>query len=176
MRKHWIIAGAAALLLTLGAVVGVKLAPEISPVSVGSRAPEFRAVNLASNDTVGLADYRGSVVLLNIWATWCDPCREEMPSIQRLQDIFPDGFRVAAVSIDEAGPEVVREFQRRFELTFDILHDRARRVERIYQTTGVPETFIIDRQGIIRKRMIGAHDWASPANQDLIRRLLALRD
>jgi peroxiredoxin len=176
MKKQWILVGVVVALLTAGAVLGVRLAPDIFPVEVGSRAPDFRALNIATGDTVRLEGYRGEVVLLNIWATWCEPCREEMPSIERLHRAFgPQGFRVVAVSIDESGPDVVRQFQQQYALTFDILHDRARAIERIYQTTGVPETFIINRDGRIVKKMIGAHDWASPANRDLIRRLLAPR-
>ncbi len=176
MKKQWMIVGVAVALLTGGAVLGVRIAPDIFPVEVGGRAPEFRAVDLASGDTVSLADYRGQVVLLNIWATWCEPCRVEMPSIERLHRAYQDrGLRILAVSIDEAGPDVVRDFQRELGLTFPILHDQSRAIERIYQTTGVPETYVIDRAGRIAKRSIGYHDWASRINRDLIERLLARR-
>lgn len=176
MRKQWIAVFVVVGLLTAGAVVGVKLAPEIFPVEVGSRAPEFRAADLATGDTVTLASYRGQVVLLNIWATWCEPCRFEMPSMERLhQELGPQGLQIVAVSIDEAGPGVVREFQRELGLTFRILHDRSRSIERIYQTTGVPESFVLNRDGRIMKKVIGAAEWDSPVNKDLIRRLLAQR-
>jgi peroxiredoxin len=99
-----------------------------------------------------------------------------MPSIERLhQELGPEGLRVLAVSIDEAGPGVVREFQRELSLTFTILHDPTRAIERTYQTTGVPETFVINRDGRIVKKVIGAAEWDSPVNRDLIRRLLAQR-
>lgn len=176
MRKQWIAVFVVVGLLTAGAVVGVKLAPEIFPVEVGSRAPEFRAADLATGDTVTLASFRGQVVLLNIWATWCEPCRFEMPSMERLhQELGPQGLEIVAVSIDEAGPDVVREFQRELALTFRILHDRSRAIERIYQTTGVPESFVLNRDGRIMKKVIGAAEWDSPVNKDLIRRLLAQR-
>ncbi len=176
MKRQWIVVAVVIGVLTAGAALGVKLAPDIFPVEVGSVAPDFRAVDLATNDTVQLRSYRGQVVLLNVWATWCQPCRVEMPSIQRLHDSFGrQGLRVLAVSIDEQDADVVREFQRSYELTFDILHDRSRAIERVYQTTGVPETFVINREGRIVKKMIGAHEWDSPANRDLIRRLLAQR-
>lgn len=176
MRKQWIAVFVVVGLLTAGAVVGVKLAPEIFPVEVGSRAPEFRAADLATGDTVNLASYRGQVVLLNIWATWCEPCRFEMPSMERLhQELGPQGLKIVAVSIDEAGPDVVREFQRELGLTFRILHDRSRAIERIYQTTGVPESFVLNRDGRIMKKVIGAAEWDSPVNKDLICRLLAQR-
>ncbi len=175
MKKQWAIVAIIVVVLTGGAVLGVRLAPEIFPVEVGSRAPMFHAVNLATGDSTSLDAYRGKVVLLNIWATWCDPCRDEMPSIERLHRAFSadTNFRIVSVSIDEADPDVVREFQRAYGLTFEILQDRSRVIERIYQTTGVPETFVIGRDGRIVKKLIGAHDWASSINQDLIRRLLA---
>ena len=176
MKRQWIVVGLMVALLTGGAVIGVKLAPDLFPVEVGSRAPEFAAIDLATGDSVRLATYQGEVVLLNIWATWCAPCREEMPSLQRLHEAFGDqGFRIVAVSIDEAEPEVVRAFQREFALTFTIAQDRSRAIERMYQTTGVPETFVLNREGRIVKKQIGAMRWDSPVNRDLVRRLLAQR-
>jgi cytochrome c biogenesis protein CcmG/thiol:disulfide interchange protein DsbE len=174
MKKQWIIVLVIVGVLTAGAVAAVKLSPDIFPVEVGSRAPEFKAADLANGDTLTLASYKGEVVLLNVWATWCEPCRIEMPALERLQQSMgPHGLRIVAVSIDEAGPDVVREFQREYGLTFQILHDRSRAIERIYQTTGVPETFVLNRDGRIVKKVIGAAEWDSPINQDLIRRLLA---
>jgi peroxiredoxin len=176
MKRQWIIAGIIVALITGGAVAGVKLAPDIFPVEVGSKAPDFAATELVTGDTVRLSDFRGEVVLLNIWATWCEPCRYEMPSMERLHLALGDsGLKVVAVSIDEAGSETVREFQREYNLTFRILHDRSRSIERIYQTTGVPESFVLNREGRIVKKVIGATEWDSPVNQDLIRRLLAIR-
>ena len=176
MRRQWVIVVIVVALLTGGAVLGVKLAPNLAPVEPGAKAPPFHAIDLATGDSVSLDTYRGSVVLLNIWATWCEPCRVEMPSMQRLHEALGgQGLRIVAVSIDEAEPEVVRAFQREFRLTFTILQDRSRAIERIYQTTGVPETFVIDREGRIVKRQIGAMLWDSPTNQDLVRRLLAQR-
>lgn len=176
MKKQWIIVLVVVGVLTAGAVMAVKLSPDIFPVEVGSRAPDFTAADLATGDPVTLASYRGQVVLLNVWATWCEPCRVEMPSMERLhQELGPQGLKIVAVSIDEAGPDVVREFQREYGLTFQILHDRSRAIERIYQTTGVPESFVLNREGRIMKKVIGAVDWDSPVNKDLIRRLLAQR-
>lgn len=174
MKKQWIVVLVIVGVLTAGAVAAVKLAPDIFPVEVGSRAPDFKAVDLANGDTLTLASYQGQVVLLNVWATWCEPCRVEMPALERLQqELGPHGLRIVAVSIDEAGPDVVREFQREYGLTFQILQDRSRAIERTYQTTGVPETFVLNREGRIVKKVIGAAEWDSPVNKDLIRRLLA---
>lgn len=176
MRKQWVIVLVVIGVLTAGAVLGVRIAPQIFPVEVGSRAPDFTAIDLATDDTVTMAHYRGQVVLLNIWATWCQPCRVEMPSMERLyRELGPGGLKIVAISIDEAGPEVVREFAGELGLRFTILHDRARAIERVYQTTGVPESFVINRAGRIVKKVIGAAEWDSALYRGLFRRLLAQR-
>ena len=96
--------------------------------------------------------------------------------MQRLQQALgPKGLKIVAVSIDESGPEKVRDFQKEFGLTFPILQDRTRSIERIYQTTGVPESFVLNRDGEIVKKVIGATVWDAPANQALFERLLAQR-
>jgi peroxiredoxin len=159
--------------LALGAAALTWVAPA-GTVEINRRAPDFRVVDLATRDTVSLEDYRGSVTLVNIWATWCLPCRDEMPSMQALYDSLGSrGFRIAAISIDEGSPEDVVAFAQKLGLSFDILHDRSGTVERLYQTTGVPESFLLDRRGILVKRVIGAHDWSSPANRSTVERLLA---
>lgn len=96
--------------------------------------------------------------------------------MQRLhQELGPEGLRIIAVSIDEADSSAVTAFQREFNLTFRIWHDRSRAIERVYQTTGVPESFVLDKSGRIQKRVIGAAAWDAPVNKALIRRLLAQR-
>ncbi|MEK7667832.1 MAG: TlpA disulfide reductase family protein [Gemmatimonadota bacterium] len=177
MRKQWAIVGIIIAVLTAGAFLGVKLAPAIFPVEVGSKAPDFTATDLSNGRVKTLADYRGQVVLLNVWATWCQPCRVEMPSMERLyQEFGPQGLKVVAVSIDEGGADVVREFVREHNLTFEILHDPSRAIERIYQTTGVHESFVLNRNGNIVKKVIGAAEWDATVNRDLVRRLLAQRN
>ena len=176
MKKQWILVLAAIAFLGAGAALGMRLAPEIAPVGVNSKAPAFKAIDLATGDSVTLASYRGEVVLLNIWATWCVPCRVEMPSMQRLNDsLAPEGLRIVAVSIDESDSSAVTAFGRELGLRFTMLHDRSRAIERIYQTTGVPESFVIDRDGRIVKKVNGAHEWDSPADKEMFRRLLARR-
>ena len=173
MSRQWAVTGIVVAGLGLGAAGLTWVAPEGS-VEIDREAPNFQAVDLATRDSVSLEDYRGSVTLVNIWATWCVPCREEMPSMQRLFDsVGTRGFRIAAISIDEGSSEEVAAFARELGLGFDILHDRSGSVERLYQTTGVPESFLLDRRGILVKRVIGAHDWASPANRSTVERLLA---
>ena len=172
MSRQWIVTATVVAGLALGAAALTWVAPD-SGVQINRQAPNFRAIDLATRDTVSLEDYRGSVTLVNIWATWCLPCRDEMPSMQTLYDsLATSGFRIAAISIDEGSPEDVADFAQKLGLTFDILHDRSGEIERLYQTTGVPESFLLDRRGILVKRVIGAHDWSSPANRSAVERLL----
>jgi peroxiredoxin len=96
-----------------------------------------------------------------------------MPATEKLYlSLAPQGFKIAAVSIDEGEPDEVQAFGQKLGLSFDLLQDRSTRVQRIYQTTGVPESFLLNREGIIVKRVIGAHDWDSAVNRGLIQRLL----
>jgi thiol-disulfide isomerase/thioredoxin len=174
MSKQWVFVGAIVMGLLLGGAALVWYTPDIEQVAVGAKAPNYKTMDLATGDSVGIrAHYKGHVTLVNIWATWCVPCRVEMPAMQRLYDsLSPRGFRIAAVSIDQEGPDVVRDFASSLKLTFDILQDRTGDIQQAYQTTGVPESFLLDTTGVIMKRVIGAHDWASPVNLALIHRLL----
>lgn len=175
MRRQWMVVGFVLAGLALGLWALLQFGPEGGPVQPGSRAPEFRALNINTGDSVSLSDYRGRVTLVNIWATWCGPCRAEMPSMQKAYARLRDrGFAIAAVSIDEGSVDEVRGFQRELGLTFDILHDRSGRIQQVFQTAGVPESFLLDADGIIVKRVIGAHDWSSPANIALIQRSLGI--
>lgn len=164
------------VVLVLVAAVGTLLffGPEVEGATPGNRAPSYVAVDLETGDSVAVpGGYEGHVTLVNIWATWCLPCREEMPSMQELYAAYKDrGFRIAAVSIDDGDPAVVQKFVQEFGLTFDILHDRRTAIQQSYQTTGVPESFLLDRDGMIVKRVIGAVDWNSAENRALIERLL----
>ena len=155
------------------------------PVMAGEPAPTFDVTDL-QGEPVSLDDYRGEVVLVNIWATWCAPCREEMPSMQRLyEEIGSDDFEIVAVSVDalpgerdiQGRPGVSKQriaaFADEHGLTFDILHDPSGDIQRSYQTTGVPESFLLDRDGVIVKRVAGATIWDHERYRELIGRLLA---
>lgn len=152
------------------------LRKELFPVTVGSKAPDFTAVTLDSIPREKrLADHRGQVVLINVWATWCLPCRVEMPSIEALhQSYAPKGFKVLAVSIDDPGhAETIRRFVEQYKLTFEVLHDPEKKIVELYDIDGYPETFIIGRDGVIRKKLLSATDWNSPDHRALVERLLA---
>jgi cytochrome c biogenesis protein CcmG/thiol:disulfide interchange protein DsbE len=175
MSKQWIFAGIVVGALVIGAAALAKFSSDVARVEVGARAPDFHAIDLATGDSVSLRErYRGAVTLVNVWATWCEPCKVEMPAMEKLyQSLAPQGFKIAAVSIDEGSPEDVQAFGRELGLSFDLLQDRSTNVQKIYQTTGVPESFLLNRDGVIVKRVIGAHDWNSPVNRALVERLLA---
>ena len=173
MSRQWFAVGLVVMVMGTVTAMMVRFSPEPA-IAVGSRAPDFHLVDLATGDSISLRDeYAGSVTLVNIWATWCAPCRLEMPSMQKAYEMLADrGFRIAAVSIDESAREDVLEFGKELGLTFDLLHDQSMRMQLVYQTTGVPESFLLDKNGIVVKRVIGWHDWNAPVNTGLIERLL----
>jgi peroxiredoxin len=159
----------------LGMVAFALFLSRPTPIEVGSAAPDFEAVNLATGRTVSLQrEYAGAVTLVNVWATWCEPCKEEIPALQQLYEkLGPRGFRIAAVSIDRGDSASVTAFMQGYGVTFDVLHDPESRIQQTYQSSAVPESFLVDRQGRIVRIVYGAHPWASPANQRIIEALLA---
>jgi peroxiredoxin len=180
LRQQWGIVLGIVLLLAVALGAGVHfLGDELFPVSVGSIAPQFKAVTLDGTKRVKtLADYKDKVVLLNVWATWCEPCKVEMPSIEKLHREFGSrGLSVVAISVDDPGAEShILDFAKELGLSFEVLHDPAQQTTASYQITGYPETFVIARDGTIRKKVIGASDWSSDANRALIRELLGIPD
>ncbi len=143
-----------------------------APVRVGLPVPDFTYPGL-DGKKVSLSDYRGKVVFVNIWATWCPPCVEEMPSMQKLyQKLKGENFEILAVSIDSKGAKVVAPFMKKYKLTFPALLDYMGTVKRIYKTTGVPESYIIDKDGILIKKVLGPLDWSQPDILRLFRDLI----
>jgi peroxiredoxin len=167
---------AAVLLLAAVGLYRTDIRHQLFPLGVGSGAPNFHAQTLDSIPREkSLADYRGRVVLVNVWATWCVPCRVEMPSIQKLYNEFhPRGLEVVAISVDEPGNErEVRDFAHDLGLTFTILYDPNNSVTGLYEIQGYPTTIIVGRDGSIRKKQMAASDWSSPENRTLVQQLLA---
>ena len=151
------------------------LRKELFPVELGSKAPDFTALTLDSVPKKRtLADYRGNVVMINVWATWCLPCRVEMPSIEALnKDYAPKGLKIVAVSIDDPGTEAtIRAFVKQYGLTFDVLHDPQGKISEAYDISGYPETFILGKDGVIRKKLMQSTDWNTPEARALVDRLL----
>ena len=140
--------------------------------SIGTPAPPFRLMDL--NGTVhSLVEYQGKVVFLNFWATWCGPCKVEMPAMEGLYQAFrSQGMEILAVSVDQQGAVVTRPFKEAMGLSFPILHDSDYQVGLTYGARTLPMTFIIDRKGIIRQRVFGARDWNSQKARNLIRELI----
>jgi len=143
-----------------------------SPLKTGLPAPNFTFPGLDGR-MVSLSDYRGHIVLVNVWATWCPPCVDEMPSMERLyQALKGEKFEILAVSIDSLGTEAVAPFMKQYNLSFPALMDPAGTIKNLYQTTGVPESFIIDQDGILIQKIIGPRDWARPEAIGFFRDLL----
>ena len=138
----------------------------------GSEAPGFRLPALAGGE-VDLASFRGQVVVVNFWATWCPPCVDEMPSLEKLhRALGPEGLVVLGVSVDE-DETALRQFVARLGVTFKILRDPGGRgVAQAYRTTGYPETFVVDRNGVLHETFIGPAEWATPGAVDHFRELL----
>jgi cytochrome c biogenesis protein CcmG, thiol:disulfide interchange protein DsbE len=127
-----------------------------APVEVGRSAPAYRTTSLAG-DSVSLAQLHGKVVLLNVWATWCHPCREEIPQLQALHAQYKDrGLELVGVSVDVDGADSdIQEFMKEFAMTYPIWRDPGERVSAQFLVVGVPTTFLIDREGILRWRKTG---------------------
>jgi peroxiredoxin len=172
------IAGMAIVLMVAITGVGSAVAADLFPVAdrgivkLGEPAPNFQLRDL-NGRLVTLSDLRGKVVLLNFWATWCGPCRVEMPAMEQLYRMFQrKDFEILAVSTDAQGAAITRPFQQENRLTFPILHDPDYRVGLTYGARSLPMTFLIDRQGIIRHQVFGARDWEAPEAQQLVHMLM----
>ena len=166
------------IVIILGALVLLQLkdstfrAPEQARFQKGRAAPDFALPRL-DGKIVRLSDYRGKVVLLNIWATWCPPCVEEMPSMERLyEELKGEDFEILAVSIDALGAKAVGPFMKRHHLSFPALLNPSASIRSLYGTTGIPESFIIDKQGTLVETVIGPRDWATPEAIRFLRNLI----
>lgn len=149
MRSAAALAVAAGMLLTGGC--GAE-----APAAVGSPAPSYEATTLAG-DSVSLAELRGKVVLLNIWATWCHPCRTEIPALQEIHERYANrGLELVGVSIDARGErDAIRSFASDFGVTYPIWHDPEGRVSTTFRSIGVPSTYLIDREGELVWKHLG---------------------
>ena len=172
------IAGAVVFLMVAMVGIGGAAAPDILPIAerhvarLGEPAPNFQLRDL-NGRLVTLSDLRGKVVLLNFWATWCGPCRVEMPAMEQLYHMFSrKDFEILAVSTDAQGVAITRPFQQENHLTFPILHDTDYRVGLTYGARSLPMTFMVDRQGVVRHQIFGARDWGASEAQQLVQLLM----
>lgn len=139
------------------------------PPRIGSNAPDFTVQD--SDRTVVLDQFRGQVVVLNFWATWCPPCVEEMPSLVEMQRrMKAKGITVVAVSID-VDENAYRQFLKQHGVDLLTVRDPAQKTPTLYGTHGWPETFIIDRKGVMRRKFIGPVDWTEPEITDFLSKL-----
>lgn len=156
--NRWV---APVLVLALALGVAFFLQQTRSSSRSGYPAPDFRLPDL-SGRYHSLSDLRGKIVFLNVWATWCPPCREEMPSMEKLhRSLAGTDFVMLAISEDAQGRDAVEPFVRQLGLTFPVLLDPEGFIPKRYGVTGYPETFIIDRSGQIIQHLIGPEDWDS---------------
>jgi peroxiredoxin len=147
----------AAIAVTTFAVAACGRAGDVRAPAIGARAPEFTAMDLEGKP-VALAELTGNVVVLNVWATWCRPCLEEVPQLQALHAKYASqGVRMVGVSIDAAGMGAdVKDFMTEHGMGYTVWLDPEHQFQLKFLTVGVPETFVIDRTGVIRARVIGA--------------------
>ena len=176
-RRGWILLGAASLLfvgvsLALLQARGGKAALEARP-EVGYIASDFTLPSL-DGQTVRLSDFRGKkAILLNFWATWCAPCRLEMPTMDKAyQEYKSRGLEILAVSLDAGSNSVVKNFMQELKLDFPVLLDPDMEVLRLYRQFSIPATFLIDKQGIVRHRELGYRDWTDPESRRLLEAIL----
>ena len=139
------------------------------PRRIGDAAPDFSVQD--SDHTVALNQFRGQVVLLNFWATWCPPCNEELPSLMSMQErTRARGVVVVGVSIDVDG-DAYHRFLKQRGVNFVTVRDPQEKISGMYGTHGWPETFIIDRQGLLRRKVVGPINWNSPEVMEFLNRL-----
>ena len=129
------------------------------PPKIGEKAPDFTLTD--SERTVSLAQLRGKPVLLNFWATWCPPCIEEMPSLVQLQKQLGDKVTILAVS-EDADDAAYKQFVRDHNIDLLTVRDPKNAANTLYGTFKFPETYVIDKDGVIRRKFIGAADWTNP--------------
>jgi len=152
-RILWLAAG---LSLAVGCASDGDNAARSGRIEVGLPVPAYATVSL-DGDSVSLEQQRGKVVLLNIWATWCHPCRDEIPELRAIHSRYRDrGLELIGVSVDTDGTdETIRTFMKDFQMTFPIWRDPDERISTQFLAVGVPATFLIDEEGILRWRKTG---------------------
>ena len=176
MIKRAAACGLVAVFAAIVATAAIAGRGELKPAKGGIVAGDFVSQDLQGK-TQRFATYRGKVVLLNFWATWCPPCREEMPAMEQLYRAYKDrGLIVLAVSLDQAPVATVRDFAEQLKLTFPVWHDRDGLVGRQYSVPGVPTSYLVGRDGRMAWRMLGEYDWFGPEARAAVERLLAARE
>lgn len=156
--------------------VVLNLKSSYEPIIVGAKAPSF-VLPLLGGGKIDLTKERGKVVFLNFWATWCASCKEEMPAMQwmysKLIKKYPNKFRMYAISIDSTGvPNIVNKYMKENNLSFPVLLDTNGKIKELYKTTGVPETYVVSKKGLVAIKVIGPSNWYSAADYIPIEELI----
>ena len=163
------VSAAAGVLVTALLVVWTGCYGGSRPPHIGNPAPDFTVQD--SDRKVSLNELRGKIVVLNFWATWCPPCVEEMPSLVKMQQkMKPKGVEVVAVSVD-ADEGAYRRFLKDHGVDLLTVRDVDQKSNNLYGTFKFPETYIIDRNGVLRRKFIGAVDWSQPEIVDFLSKL-----
>jgi thiol-disulfide isomerase/thioredoxin len=154
------------------APVDYSLVPKLQALKERDTAPDF-TLSDPNGRKVSIKDFRGKVVFLNFWATWCESCRDEMPSMERLYREFKgQGLEIVAVNVKEKQPQAMA-FYKKLLLSYPVLLDAEGEVGQLYGAFGLPVTYLIDRKGIVLARLWGPADWYSPGARKLIGSLVA---
>ncbi|MGP3785119.1 MULTISPECIES: TlpA family protein disulfide reductase [unclassified Paenibacillus] len=151
-----ILIGIAALLTAAWAIYQGNLSSDtqrIGAIEIGAVAPEFTAVNSAG-EQVKLSDYRGKVVMINFWASWCTPCVREMPMINQIAQTYQEDVQTLFVNVGEA-KGTIREFMNKQQFDFPVIIDVTGKVSGLYRITGLPATMIIDQEGMFSHILLG---------------------
>jgi cytochrome c biogenesis protein CcmG/thiol:disulfide interchange protein DsbE len=171
-RVATIIATLGVLAVAAVAEAGESLFEAMGMSKIPSKAAPDFTLPTAEGKQVSLRDYRGKVVFLNFWATWCIPCREEMPALERLHQVYQtQGLAVVSVDLKESAEQVQAFFQKH-GLSFPALLDQSGSVFRDYLVAGMPTTYLIGRDGMLFARGVGGRDWTRAEAHDLIKELL----
>lgn len=159
----------ALLCLTL-LLAGCGPGPQVA--QIGSPAPDFTVVDLKGKEW-NLADLKGRVVFLHFWATWCPSCRDELPAIQRLHALLPEEQFTTLTVLYNDDPGLAKSMAGQIGATFPVAVDPNGKAAQAYGLTGVPETYIIDKQGVLREKFVGAVHWDSPGALQMLSQYLS---
>jgi peroxiredoxin len=167
----FLLVGVVQVRVACAAAVDFSVIPKLEEVKDHPAAPEFTLTN-PDGKPVSLKDYRGKLVFLNFWATWCTYCKGEMPAMERLYREFKNkGFVILAVNVKDKKPDAMA-FAKELKITYPIAMDPTGDIGLLYGAWGMPATYLIDEKGAVLARLWGPADWYSPAARNLIQSLL----
>jgi peroxiredoxin len=180
VRAGWKEAVLLAIFIVLIALVAVfflvqEKSQEVNIIGAAAKAPEF-SLPFLDGKLVSLSEYRGKVVMVHFWATWCPPCVEEMPTLESLyRTLKGQDFELLAISVDEGGAGAVTAFMHKKRLNMPVLLDTSGTVAALYGTFKFPETYIVDREGVVRYKEIGSRDWSAPEGMAIVKNIIGMK-